>query len=174
MSDPLDDNAHAEKVKSMIEAFSLQYLKDDFYTGSEVTPVETLLNSIDNLKDARGISKKAIMVVDKMNQLDSEISGKIKAATKVREHAAKSGRTFASVNLYKKEGTKKSAIKNWGPNHLELSITDLTVQQVADKVYKWLCTYLSLGLHLAFLVLSFFFEGFYKPNANFQTFQQSL
>ena len=140
VSAPWGDNAHVDKVKGMIDAFILEYTwKDDFYSN-KITRVDNLLTKIDQYKDSRGVSKKALMIVDQLNNLDLESCRKIEVNTKIREHAAKCGRTFASANLHLIESTRKHEMEPWGPNHLDLNVAGLTEKQVADKVYKWLCT----------------------------------
>ncbi|KAJ9614278.1 hypothetical protein H2200_002414 [Cladophialophora chaetospira] len=153
VSDPTDNNIYADKVHDMINAAQFHYgdLDDDLFAGTSVTSVDSLLNSLDKSKDKKFTSNKAFLIVDKLNIKDDASANKIETAKKVREHAAKSGRTFASVNLYKLEGTKESDVKNWGPNHLELSVTGLTFKQVAEKVYKWLFTVIPPTEHIYLL-----------------------
>jgi hypothetical protein len=142
VSDPTGDNVHANNLHDIIDASQFHYggLADSFFAAaSDVSSMDTLLHHLDKSKNARHVSKKAFLIVDKLNRLDSENGGKIDVAKKIREHAAKSGRTFASVNLYLEEGTKEHEMKEWGPNHLELCVSDLTDKQVAEQVYKWLC-----------------------------------
>lgn len=141
VSDPTDNNTFADKLHDMIDAAQFHFgdIDDDLFAGTNLCAADTLLSSLDKSKDARYISKKAFLIVDKLNRFDSENDGKIEDAKKVREHAARSGRTFASVNLYMREGTKAHELKKWGPKHLDLSVADLTPQQVVDVVYKWLC-----------------------------------
>src|SRR6202012_2185159 len=106
ISDPADNITHADKLKNMIDGFSLIHTSDNVYTDSKVTPVDSLLTQLDKFKDARKINKKAFVIMDKLNRSDSGNSEKIEASKQVRKHAAKSGRTFASVNLYLKDGTQ--------------------------------------------------------------------
>ncbi|KIW62586.1 hypothetical protein PV04_10747 [Phialophora macrospora] len=145
VSDPTGNNVHANNLSDLIDGSQFHYggLADDFFAAagaSDVSSMDILLHHLDKSKDARHVSKKAFLIVDKLNRLDSENGDKINAAEKIREHAAKSGRTFASVNLYMEEGTKEREMQKWGPNHLELCVTDLTDKEVAERVYKWLFT----------------------------------
>ncbi|EXJ54362.1 hypothetical protein A1O7_09701 [Cladophialophora yegresii CBS 114405] len=153
ITDPIGNNGYANNLQDMIEASQFHYggMSDDLFATSDVSSMDTLLHNLDKSKTARHISKKAFLIVDKLNRLDCENSDKIEAAHKIREHAAKSGRTFASVNLYVQEGTKEREMKKWGPNHLELCVTDLIPKQVAELVYKWLFTAIPPTEHIYFL-----------------------
>jgi hypothetical protein len=143
MSDPDDKSMHAEKVCQMIDAFAVNHITEDYFAGSNVTPVDSLLTNLDKYKDDHSVNKKAFLVVDKVNRPDYENSEKTAVAKKVREHAAKSGRTCVTINLFKHHGSKERDVKRWGANHLELAVADLTVGEVAHKVYQWLCKCLS-------------------------------
>jgi hypothetical protein len=56
--------------------------------------METLLTSLDKIKDTSSVSKKAIMIFDRMHDMEVDSGDKTAPATMLREHAAKSGRTF--------------------------------------------------------------------------------
>ncbi|ETI20545.1 hypothetical protein G647_08582 [Cladophialophora carrionii CBS 160.54] len=153
ITDPMGKNGHANNVQDMIDAAQFHYsgMSANFFNSSDLSSMDTLLHHLDKSKTARHISKKAFLIVDKLNRLDCENGEKMEAAKKIREHAAKSGRTFASVNLYMEEGTKEREMKKWGPHHLELCVADLTHKQVAEQVYKWLFTAIPPTEHIYLL-----------------------
>jgi len=71
------------------------------------------------------------------NRLDGENDRKRKTAHELREATINRGCNFASINLYYQDGSTNG--DTWGTNHLDLCITGLSVSDVAERVYKWLC-----------------------------------
>lgn len=86
-------------------------------------------------------SKESVAIITSHHSDDKDHKLRTSLATYWKTAAIKQGRNFASVNLYLKSGTPAEKLKDWGTNHLDLNIAQLSPGATADKVYKWLCTY---------------------------------
>ena len=62
--------------------------------------------------------------------------------------ASKHGCNFVSINLYLHSSTSPDKLSEPGTNHLDLNISQLSPEETAEKVYKWLCTPPSPTTHI--------------------------
>ncbi|KIW93421.1 uncharacterized protein Z519_06026 [Cladophialophora bantiana CBS 173.52] len=145
VNDPTTSTPHVSSLKGIIGDCSILHHSNDGDDNFEAR--EKLAATLDTLKDdAFGAGQNVMLITE--NLADSKTTDKLEAATKIREQAIKGGRNFASVNLYLQDGTKENDKAKWGPNHLELGITNMTVKEVAQKIYSWLFTVFSPTEHV--------------------------
>ncbi len=144
LNDPVKDMPHARYVRDMIPGGILAFgpREDKQAQTSPPISLEMIQHHIQ-----RGRFNDRILVVGD-NQPETRSKVKIETAKEFQEHAIKHGCNFASVNLYTEQGTPAGDKKKWGTNHLDLCIKNLSVKDVAEKVYQWLCTYLFSYTHL--------------------------
>ncbi len=141
INDPSTDLPHARYVRDMIPACNLIFHVRDQAAACE-------------LEEEPGVSKAEMLTADLRNGhldgsvaiisdglVDSKTADKIATASHVRTEAIKHGCNFASVNLYHEQGTPAADKTKWGTNHLELRITSMSVEEVAEKIYHWLCMF---------------------------------
>ena len=83
--------------------------------------------------------RQTVMIIAGTNS-DNETDRKVGLSNEIKAETIKCGSNFASINLYLQNATPSSKLKKWGTNHLDLNVAELTPEQTADKVYKWLCT----------------------------------
>lgn len=135
LNDPTTDIPHARYLRDMIGSCIIAFHSpDDVPTGSTVSSAEVLTADLRN-----GYFDHSVVIIND-NLTDSKAADKLSTATHCREETIKHGCNFASVNLYLKDGTPTEDLKSWGTNHLDLCVANLTVKEVAEKVYRWLCT----------------------------------
>ncbi|EXJ69423.1 uncharacterized protein A1O5_07459 [Cladophialophora psammophila CBS 110553] len=151
VNDPTTNTPHVSSLKGIIGDCSILHRSNDGDANFEAR--ERLAASLDTLKDdAFGAGQNVMLITE--NLADSKTTDKLETATTIREQAIKGGRNFASVNLYLQDGTKENDKATWGPNHLELAITNMTVREVAQKIYSWLFTVLSPTEHVHLLPIA--------------------
>ncbi|OAP55245.1 hypothetical protein AYL99_10218 [Fonsecaea erecta] len=137
VNDPTTNTPHATSLKDMIGDCVLSR-----HTTPEESEAEKLAVCLDVLKDdTAGTGQNVFLITEHL--ADSKTTDKLETAKKFRELAIKGGRNFASVNLYLQHGTKEKERAEWGPNHLELGIANMTVKEVVQNIYEWLCIDLS-------------------------------
>ncbi|KIW22541.1 uncharacterized protein PV07_12419 [Cladophialophora immunda] len=150
VNDPTTNTPHAASLKDMIgECIMSGHIKpDENLSATEESETEKLGYCLDSLKDDAtfGAGQNVFLITEHL--ADSKTTDKLETAKKFREQAIKGGRNFASVNLYLQNGTKEKEQAKWGPNHLELGITNMTVKEVAQSIYQWLFTVLSPTEHV--------------------------
>lgn len=74
------------------------------------------------------------------NNVDGYAEHSLEYSNRMKEAAIEHANNYVSVYLTTDADMPKL---NWGTNHLNLNISDLTPQGVAETVYKWLCKSLS-------------------------------
>jgi hypothetical protein len=145
LNDPVKDMPHARYVRDMIPGAILA-----FGPREDKKPVNNPPVTLGMIQRHIGIRLNDRILVVGDNQPDTRFKVKIETAKEFQEHAIKHGCNFASVNLYTEQGTPAAGDKKkkWSANHLDLCIKDLSVEDVAEKVYHWLCTYHFSHTHL--------------------------
>ncbi|KIX05426.1 uncharacterized protein Z518_06298 [Rhinocladiella mackenziei CBS 650.93] len=147
LNDPTTGVPHARYLRDMIPLCVLVFHPGEdlpVTTDSSLTAAEILTADL----RAGHFGDSVAIISD--NVTDSMANDKIRTATHIRQGAIKHGSNFASVNLYLESGTPPADKDKWGTNHLELCVSNLTVKEVAEKVYRWLFTVLTVQetLHL--------------------------
>jgi len=140
VNDPTANTPHAKSLKDMIGdcLLSCHTRHDSNPFAPEESETEKMAVCLDMLKDATfGSGQNVFLITEHL--ADSKNSDKLETAKKFRQMAIKGGRNFASVNLYLQHGTPEKERAKWGPNHLELGITNMTVREVVQTIYQWLC-----------------------------------
>jgi len=120
VNDPLDNAAVASALNGLI-------------------PNGVLINKTTNkaLKQVIDPNYKAVVVVLTTSYPEACTAATQAIANEYREAAITHGCNFASINVFYSNAHKTAA--GWGTNHLEVGAGGLTAQEVAEKIYKWLC-----------------------------------
>jgi hypothetical protein len=141
INDPTTGLPHARYVRDMIPACNLIFNSPNEVL-LEMSPLEVRVNKGEMLTaDLRNGDLDGSVAIIGDGLEDSKTDGKIAMARHVRVEAIKHGCNFASINLYHEQGTPAEDKDLWGTNHLELGITNMSVKEVAEKIYHWLCMY---------------------------------
>ncbi|KIW74176.1 hypothetical protein Z517_12116 [Fonsecaea pedrosoi CBS 271.37] len=149
VNDPTTNTPHATSLQDLIGDCIVSHhtRHDGDLSSTQESETEKMAVCLDMLKDDTFSAGQNVFLITE-HLADSKTADKLETATKFREQAIKGGRNFASVNLYLQDGTKKKEKAKWGPNHLELGITNMTVKEVAQEIYQWLFTVLSPAEHV--------------------------
>ncbi|KAK5453594.1 hypothetical protein LTS15_006780 [Exophiala xenobiotica] len=146
LNDPVKDMPHARYVRDMIPEAILAFGPREDKKPHNNPPV-----TLGMIQRHIGIRLNDRILVVGDNQPDTRTKVKIETAKEFQDHAIKHGCNFASVNLYTEQGAPAGdKKKKWSTNHLDLCIKDLSVEDVAEKVYHWLFTVFTVQetLHL--------------------------
>jgi hypothetical protein len=138
ISDPSTNTPNAAALSALLDSpRQFQYITHSTpaHSAHGIDSVDEFLARLDKANKEKHQSKKVYLIVDLRG--DDQKEAKLKMMGRVRDLATKSSRDFASVNL--NNGSGKHDAKDWGSHHFSFDVGDHKPEELADKVYKWLC-----------------------------------
>lgn len=138
INDPVAGMPHARYIRDMIPDGILAFgPPDDKDALAKSNPVS--LEKIQKQLKLGKFNDRVLVVGD--HHLDEDTDVKIETAKEFHKHAIKYGCNFASINLYFDGLASEAKLKAWNSNHLNLCISNIPVKDIAERVFRWLCTF---------------------------------
>ncbi|KIW13943.1 hypothetical protein PV08_06724 [Exophiala spinifera] len=147
INDPVAGMPHARYIRDLIPNCILAFgPPDDKDALAKSTPYS--LEKIQKQLKLDKFNDRVLVVGD--NRVDEDTEVKIETAKEFHKHAIKYGCNFASINLYFDGLASEAKLKSWNSNHLNLCISNIPVKDIAEKIFRWLFTALTVHetLHL--------------------------
>lgn len=134
INDPSQDLQYANYLRDLIPNSTLIALPKKDQLGNTFG---TVLDALSVKVAARELDDGIVLLCESLP--DSKVAEKINTVKTFQQEAIKNGRNFASINLCSDETVAPAGKLTWGSNHVEVITETKSTQEVAEKVYQWLC-----------------------------------